>query len=83
MLWFYERNNTSLRLETRYDNQTAEYVAVVHHQDGQQQTERFQKREAFRDWLVAFDQLLEAERWARQGPPVILPNGWPDKTPQM
>ena len=28
MLWFYERDHVSLRLETRYDNDTAEYVAI-------------------------------------------------------
>jgi hypothetical protein len=29
MLWFYTRDRDSLRLETRYDNQTLEYVGIL------------------------------------------------------
>lgn len=47
MIWFYERDKVALRLETRYDNTTAEYVAVLHHPDGRQELQRFIKREAF------------------------------------
>jgi hypothetical protein len=28
MRWFFERNEESLKLETRYDNDTSEYVAA-------------------------------------------------------
>ncbi|SRR5216684_1419883 len=46
MLWFYERDHVSLRVETRYDNDTAEYVGILHHPDGRQETQRFDKRDA-------------------------------------
>jgi hypothetical protein len=82
MLWFYERDHVSLRLETRYDNDTAAYVGILHHPDGRQETQRFDNRDAFRAWLVSVEQHLEAERWTRDGPPDLLPDGWPDKTPQ-
>jgi hypothetical protein len=81
MLWFYERDHVSLRVETRYDNETAEYVAILYHPDGRQEMQRFDKRDAFREWLVSLEQYLEADRWTRQGPPHILSDGWPDKTP--
>jgi hypothetical protein len=81
MLWFYERDHVSLRLETRYDD-TAEYVAILHHSDGLQETRRFDKRDTFREWLVSVEQHLEADRWTRKGPPDLLPDGWPDRTPQ-
>jgi hypothetical protein len=29
----------------------------------------------------SLEQHLEADRWRPQGPPHILPDGWPDKTP--
>ena len=29
MVWFYKRGRVSLSVETRYDNETGEYVAVV------------------------------------------------------
>jgi hypothetical protein len=78
MLWFFERDDQSLRLETRYDNNTAEFVAIVLWPDGREQVERFNNLEAFRDWLVALDHALEAERW-KPDSPIVLPYGWPDK----
>jgi len=78
MLWFFERDDQSLRLETRYDNDTSEFVVIVRWPDGREQTERFSELEACRAWLAAFDNALESERWTPNGP-VILPYGWPNK----
>ena len=64
MVWFYKRDRASLSVETRYDNETLEYVAVVSHADGRRDTERFDRREAFSAWLQTFEKRLEAERWA-------------------
>jgi hypothetical protein len=83
MLWFYERDTIVLRLETRYDSKTAEYVALLHYPDGRQELERFSKLEAFRQWLVALEETLAADHWTQKGSPDILPDGWPDKTPRM
>ena len=83
MVWFYRRDRLSLSLETRYDNETAEYVAVVVHHDGRREEARFDRRELFTVWLHAFEKRLEDERWATDGPAHILPDGWPDKPPLM
>ena len=83
MVWFYTRDRASLSLETRYDNERLEYVAVVVHPDGRQETQRFDTRESFRIWLKAFEERLEHERWASDGRPHILPDGWPDRPPMM
>ena len=83
MLWFYKRDRASLRLETRYDNQTKEYVAVVFHPDGRRDTERFDRREAFSHWLRGFETRLQEEHWKSDGPAHVLPDGWPDKPPMM
>ncbi len=83
MVWFYKRASASLSVETRYDNETSEYVAVVVHPDGRQQTERFLTREAFREWLMALEQQLQHEQWMSDGPVHVLPDGWPDKPPLM
>jgi hypothetical protein len=77
MIWFYERADQSLRLDTTYDNDTCEYVVVVHHPDGRQQTERFLDADACRLWLVTFENGLDGEHWVRHGPPTFLPEGWP------
>ena len=79
MLWFFERDDESLRLETRYDNDTSEFVAIVHYPDGQQRTERFRDGEKFRVWLEAFEQNLVIQHWAGRSGPIILPYGWPNK----
>jgi hypothetical protein len=76
MLWFYERDQCSLTLETRYDVVTARFVVHVRWPDGREQTERFTSPEALGAWLVAFGGLLEIERW-RPSNTVVLPYGWP------
>jgi hypothetical protein len=81
MLWFYTRDDESLSLVTRYDNQTLEYVGILTYPDGRQAIERFLTARAFRAWLVSLDQKLLADRWAQHGAPQILPDGWPDKKP--
>jgi hypothetical protein len=79
MVWLFERDDESLRLETRYDNDTAEFVAVVHYPDGRERMERFDEIDEFRAWLVAFERNLNIQRWADKTGPIILPYGWPDK----
>ena len=82
MIWLFERDDESLRIETRFDNDTSEYVAIVHYPDGQQLTKRFDDADAYGTWLEQFEQSLEAGDWARnKGGPVFLPDGWPNKRP--
>ena len=81
MIWFYTRDQESLRLETRYDNDTLEYVGVVVHPDGRHDTRRFATLETFREWLVTFETDLQAQHWTSESTPRILPEGWPKKRP--
>jgi hypothetical protein len=80
MVWLFERSDESLQLETRYDNDTSEFVAIVRYPDGHEHTERFHESDQLRAWLVACEQDLETQRWKPQaGGPVFLPDGWPDR----
>lgn len=79
MLWLFDRNDQHLRLETRYDNDTSEYVLILNWPDGREETERFADQQDYRRRLVALENRFETERWVRHGPPMILPEGWPDK----
>ena len=81
MIWFYSRDNKSLRLETRYDNDTLEYVGLLTHPDGRHESKRFTTVDAFREWLVTLEDELAEEHWTPTGAPHILPDGWPDKRP--
>ena len=79
MLWFFDREEESLRLETRYDNDRAEFVATVTYPDGSERTERFFTLEGFGKWIGRFDQLLREQHWAGREGPIVLPYGWPNK----
>lgn len=78
MVWFFDRAAESLRLETRFDNDTGEFVGVVRYPNGQGLERRFRSGEEFRKWLQAFEAALAAERWQGRRGPIVLPYGWPD-----
>ncbi len=79
MIWFFERDDESLKVETQYDDATSEFVVVVRQPDGDQRTERFADIGAFRTWIEAFDRKLAFEQWTARNGPIILPYGWPNK----
>ena len=81
MVWFFERRAQVLELETRYDNATSEYVLELRVPDGPPQFERFTGAAAFRARLVALEVSLSGQHWQAKGPPLILSDGWPDRTP--
>lgn len=76
MIWLYERCDEELRLETRFDNATGEFVLVQYQAGGAADTERFLTEDAFRARLVTLSAALEAARWNQKGPPVIVSDGW-------
>jgi len=82
MLWFFERHDESLTIDTRYDNDTSEFVAIVRYSDGREQTKRFSEADEYGLWLDMLERSLEQEHWTRHtGGPVVLPDGWPNKHP--
>ena len=81
MLWFYAQDRLTLTIETRYDNRTAEYVLVVHWSANHRQEERFATEILFRKRLLELETLVHTEGWRKDGPPTILPDGWPDTRP--
>jgi hypothetical protein len=81
MLWFYTRDQESLTVETRFDNDTQEYVATITDHGGQGQTKRFATAVSYREWLLNLERDLARQQWTPDGAPHILPDGWPDKPP--
>jgi hypothetical protein len=47
MVWFYKRDRAALSIETRYDNDTNEYVAVVVRPDGRNRPSDFVRERHF------------------------------------
>jgi hypothetical protein len=82
MIWFFERANEVLELETRYDNATAEYVLEQRLPGAPPQVERFKDAGSFRERLRAIENDLGGQRWEQRSTPAILSHGWPDTTPQ-
>jgi hypothetical protein len=83
MLWFFDRGAEVLEIETRYDNDTSEYVLEVRAPIDAPTTERFTDAVTFQSRLLEIEQGLSGQRWRRSGPPVMLPDGWPDRTPSQ
>jgi hypothetical protein len=81
MLWFYSQDRLAIRIETRYDNRTAEYVLVVHWSADHRQEERFATAILFRKRLLELEMQVNDEGWRKDGPPLILRDGWPEKGP--
>ena len=52
VLWSFERNDKSLRLEMRHDYDTSEFVVIVKGPDGRERTERFTTASPARPQLV-------------------------------
>jgi hypothetical protein len=76
MVWFYERPDGSLRIETRFDSTTKEYILQVEWPARPTVTERFSNAVAFKKRVLALERQLEAEQWKQVGTPKILPHGW-------
>jgi hypothetical protein len=80
MVWFWTRDKDELEVETRYDNETSEFiVSVVWRNDGRRDTERFKDIEAFRARLVLLERQLEAKNSQNSGPPLLIPEGFPNR----
>ena len=76
MIWLYERDDEALRLETRFDNATGEFVLIQQRPGDKPVTERFNSEDVFRTRLKALSAALDEERWHRKGPPLLLNDGW-------
>jgi hypothetical protein len=83
MLWFFDRGAEVLEIETRYENDTREYVLEVRAPIDPPTTERFTDAVTFQSRLLEIEQGLSGQRWRRSGPPVMLADGWPDRTPSQ
>jgi YD repeat-containing protein len=76
MVWFFSRDEKDLRIETRYDNDAADYVLVVHWPDGRVQTEHFSTASQFRVRLIELQKYIEDEGWRSSRSPEIIADGW-------
>ena len=76
MVWFYKRSDGDLRVETRFDSASAEYVLEVAWPGRPVMTERFADTGEFESRVLALERQLDEEKWQQVGSPEILPHGW-------
>lgn len=75
MVWFFERANEKMRVETRFDKASNEYVLEMTRPGQPPEEERFRDRTEFETRLHEIEAKLEAERWV-QVSAEVLPPGW-------
>jgi hypothetical protein len=76
MIWLFERDNQAVRVETRFDKDTAEYVATIDWADGKTDTERFSDHAAFQLRIVELEHVLTSQRWKQVGGPTLIRGDW-------
>ena len=76
MIYIFERNSESLRLETRYLSDSKTYEIVWRRADGSVQLENFRGETSFRTRLDEIYSELEEDHWRTIGPPHLLADGW-------
>jgi hypothetical protein len=79
MIWFWSRAKEQLQLETRFDNDTREYLLTIRYADNRQEFERFRDVASFQQRLTSLERQLEADHWVQSGTPVFDPAGFPKK----
>jgi hypothetical protein len=82
MIWTYERDGDTLRVETSFDNDTAEYVLKFTDAVSGPSVERFSDRMAYERRLVMLETDLKSGEWHLSGTPQIVPSGFPRLRPE-
>ena len=75
MLWVFERDEDRLRLETTYDDTTANFVLIIRRSEADAQVERFPDAATFRRRLEVLERQLEGDHWT-QTSVTLLRDGW-------
>ena len=76
VIYIFERDSESLRLETRYSNDSKTYEIIWRRADGTTTRESFKGETSFRTRLDEIYSDLEEKEWRTIGPPHLLADGW-------
>jgi hypothetical protein len=76
VIWFFERSGEQMRVTTRFDNATQEYIVEIEWADRGNELERYADFATFDKRVQSLHvQLLESQ-WTQAGPPGIIADGW-------
>ena len=76
MVYLFERESESLRLETRFIKAQNLYEIIWRRADGTMTRETFNGETSFRSRVAAIQTELEEQHWQNSGPPQLLADGW-------
>lgn len=76
MIYLFERETESLRIETRYTRESKTYEIIWRRADGTTTKESFLGETSFRSRLDEIYSELDREDWRTVGPPHLLADGW-------
>jgi hypothetical protein len=76
MIWRFERGDEVVRVETRVDNTSGEYVVEIAWAGRPPETERFQDNPAFRARILELESQLAVDHWTQVGGPTLSWDGW-------
>jgi hypothetical protein len=77
MIWLFERGDEVVRLETRIDEATKEYVVAIAWADRPDAVERYGDLSLFRARILALESTLAAEHWSQTADsPTLLADVW-------
>lgn len=78
MLWFFQRGDEYLRIETTHNRNSGAYALTVYRADGTQEMEMFVDQAAFESRLEALERQLVADHWTPKGS-ALLPTRSPER----
>jgi len=76
MVYLFERESESMRIETRYNSASRTYEIIWRKADGVVTQESFKGETSFRSRLDEIYTELEAQAWHTIGPPQLQRDGW-------
>jgi hypothetical protein len=77
MIWLFERGDEVVRLETRIDSITKEYVIAIAWHGRPDEIERYPDVSSFRTRIVELERQLTSEHWCQTpGSPTLLAEVW-------
>lgn len=76
MVYLFERESESMRIETRYNRESNTYEIIWRRADGTMTQESFKGETSFRSRLDEIYSELEQADWRTIGPPQLQRDGW-------
>jgi hypothetical protein len=76
MVYLFERESDSMRIETRFNSESRTYEIIWRKADGTVTQETFKGETSFRSRLDEIYSDLEQDDWRTIGPPQLQRDGW-------